>query len=102
MYNGWKNYGTWRIGCCVIDDSHWDNRAYELAYDEESADDAIDQLEDEIRDRFESEVYEFPLDWKRDLLELSLAEVDWNEIAETCRESADKGEEAALEDEEDL
>ena len=92
-YNGWTNYETWNIALWLDQDAggYWQEQAEELARKHEDKDDAAHRTAtDAIKERHDEEMEE--MDMRpgpyQDLLNASLREVNWREIAEGMIEEA--------------
>lgn len=104
MYNGWSNYETWVTNLCIDNDEgsqdYWNERAQEIYEEAEEErfftrfESARSTLADEMKEQHEENaptvtgVY-------ADLLNASLGEVDWHEIANAILEENEIHEELA-------
>lgn len=103
-YNGWTNYETWNVKLWMDnsqgDQEYWRDRALNLIaislpteYSSKE-DNAIYDLSDEIKESFEGQAQEIMEKANAsaspfmDLLNASLSEVNWREIAESLIEDA--------------
>ena len=88
-YNGWTNYETWLINLWMSEGSnYYDDLAQELFNNKEDSQDKEDLIND-LSNRLKQEHEEYietvklpSSGWITDLINASLSEVDWYEIAE--------------------
>jgi hypothetical protein len=90
-YNGWTNYETWLIKLWMDNDEgsyhYWQDSAQE-AYDDDH-EDAASNLAETLKQIYNDNAPEVSGVYA-DLLNASLGEVDWHEIAESLLEDVEK------------
>ena len=77
-YNGWSNRETWIVNLWMTGDQGYHGQLCEIISSHDSLDDQAEALEDWIRFEYDGEYSSL---WA-DLINNSLAEVDWYEIVE--------------------
>ena len=81
-YNGWSNRETWIVNLWMTGDQSYDEQLCEIISSHDSLDDQAEALEDWIRFEYDGEYSSI---WA-DLINNSLAEVNWYEIIEKNQE----------------
>lgn len=84
-YNGWTNYATWAVKLWLDNDQLIQDDMYALVreYNDKEIWTLAEALENEVTDMITEDV---PVSLALDLLNNSLANVNWREIAEAYRE----------------
>lgn len=80
-YNGWSNRETWIINLWMTGDQSYYEQLYEIISSHDNLDDQAEALEDWIRFEYDGEYSSI---WA-DLINNSLAEVNWYEIVKMNR-----------------
>lgn len=81
-YNGWTNYETWLVNLWMTNDERYYAQLCEIVASGDCLDDQAEALEDFIRFEYDGESSSI---WA-DLINDSLAEVNWYEIVEKNQE----------------
>ena len=81
-YNGWSNRETWIVNLWMTGDQGYYEQLCEIISSHDNLDDQAEALEDWIRFEYDGEYSSI---WA-DLINNSLAEVDWYEIVEKNQE----------------
>lgn len=81
-YNGWSNYETWAVNLWMNGDQGYYEQLCEILSSHEDLYDKAEALEDWIRFEYDGEYSSI---WA-DLINNSLAEVDWYEIVKMNQE----------------
>ena len=107
-YNGWHNYETWLVKLWIDNEEsssrYWDETAQEVYDDAEASrsftkeEQATLTLSDRLKDEFDENQPELEGFWA-DLLNASMSEVNWHEIAEHYIADVDKEEPEEQEEE---
>lgn len=82
MYNGWSNRETWIVNLWMTGDQSYYEQPCEIISSHNNLDDQAEALEDWIRFEYDGECSSI---WA-DLINNSLAEVDWYEIVKMNQE----------------
>lgn len=81
-YNGWSNRETWIVNLWMTGDQGYYEQLFEIISSHDSLDDQAETLEDWVRFEYSGEYSSI---WA-DLINNSLAEVDWYEIVKMNQE----------------
>ena len=94
-YEGWRNQETWQVNLHIENEErsylYWTRAARRTVEDADSKSQAVKDLTEQLREELEEsaldKMEELP-EFARDLLIMSLREVDWSEIAEHMVDNA--------------
>jgi hypothetical protein len=88
-HNGWTNYETWLFWAHMTNDQHWYNEMHRITADYNDEDSTSSDLAEALSNFMDDEIYgqlEIRVPILIDLIETTIAKVNWEEIADALIE----------------